>query len=374
MRQLQRIFWLGLKEILSLRRDVVMMALLVYSFSVGLAMEATGTSTSVNNAAIAFVDEDRSALSRALATAFLPPEFQAVSYVEATEVDAGLDADRFLFAVIVPPAFEADLRARRQPELQVLIDATAMQQAGIGASYIHNILTAEVSRFATRQDLTAPAKVNLVIRSAFNPNRDTVQFQGVISLINNITTLTIILTGAALMREREHGTIEHLLAMPLSAFDIALAKIWANGLVVLAASVLAMLTIVEWLLDIEIAGSRLLFLCGAVLYLFSATALGIFLATIARSMAQFALLFILAIIPLQMLSGGDTPVESQPEWLQVLTLSLPTRHFITASQAILYKGASLESVWPEFLGVTLLGLLLLAGSLLLFRRSIAVER
>ncbi len=374
MQRLQRIFWLGLKEILAIRRDVVMMALLVYSFSAGLAMEATGTSTSVNNATIAFVDEDHSALSRALSTAFLPPEFRAVSHVRESEVDAGLDADRFLFAVIVPPGFEADVRARRQPELQVLIDATAMQQAGIGANYIHNILSAEVSRFATRQDMAPPPKVDLVIRSAFNPNRDTVQYQGVISLINNITTLTIILTGAALMREREHGTIEHLLAMPLSAFDIALAKIWANGLVVLSAATVAMLTIVEWLLGIEIQGSRLLFFFGAILYLFSATALGILLATIARSMAQFALLFILAIIPLQMLSGADTPVESQPDWLQVLTLTLPSRHFISSSQAILYKGADLQSVWQEFLGVALLGLLLLAGSLLLLRRSIAVDR
>ncbi|MEQ8651970.1 MAG: ABC transporter permease [Kiloniellales bacterium] len=371
---MQRIFWLGLKEILALRRDVVMMALLAYSFSVGLVMEATGTSTSVNNAAIAFVDEDRSALSGALAGAFLPPEFQSVTFIEAPEIDPAIDADRFLFVVVVPPNFEADIRARQRPELQVLIDATAMQQAGIGASYIHSILSKEVTHFATRQDLVARPQVDLVIRSAFNPNRDTVQFQGVISLINNITTLTVILTGAALMREREHGTIEHLLAMPLSAFDIALAKIWANGLVVLTASVLAMIIIVEWLLGIQIAGSRLLFLCGAVLYLFTATALGIFLATIARSMAQFALLFILAIIPLQMLSGGETPVESQPEWLQVLTLALPTRHFITASQAILYKGASLENVWPSFAAVALLGLALFGASLLLFRRSIAMHR
>ncbi|MEO1193831.1 MAG: ABC transporter permease [Pseudomonadota bacterium] len=302
-----------MKEIFALRSDVVMMSLLVYSFSLGLAMEATGTSTAVNNAGIAFVDEDRSSLSRALASVFLPPEFQAVVFINATMVDPAMDADRFLFVVGVPPNFEANLRARRGPELQLLIDATAMQQAGIGASYIQNLLADEVSRFARRHDLGAAPQIDLIIRSAFNPNRDTVQFQGVIALINTITTLTVILTGAALMREREHGTIEHLLVMPLSALDIAIAKIWANGLVVLLASTLAMVIVVEGLLQIEIAGSRLLFFLGTVLYLFTATALGIFLATIARSMAQFALLFILAIIPLQMLSGGDTPVENQPD-------------------------------------------------------------
>ena len=374
MLRLQRIFWLGLKEMISLRRDPVMMGLLLYSFTLGLLIEATGTSTSVNNATIAFVDEDRTGISRALAAAFFPPEFQPVEYIDASEIDRVMDSGRFLFVVVVPPRFEADLRERRHPELQVLIDATAMEQAGIGASYIKNILVKEATQFATRRDLAASPAIDLIIRSVFNPNRDTVQFQSVVSLINHITILTVLLTGAALMREREHGTIEHLLAMPLTPFDIAMAKIWANGVAVLVIAMLSMVVMVEAVLGIGIAGSRTLFLAGTILYLFSATALGVFLATIARSMAQFALLFILTIMPMQLLSGGDTPVESQPDWLQTLTLILPSRHFISLSQAIIFKGAGLANVLPAFATVAALGLLLLAGSLVLFRRSITVGR
>lgn len=373
MRHAARIFWLGLKEVLSLRRDVVMMALLLYSFTLAVVTEATGVSATVNNASIAFVDEDRSALSRALAEAFFPPEFQHVEYIAAGEIDAAMDAGRYLFIVSVPPRFEADLRARRSPEVQLLIDATAMEQAGIGANYVQNILAEEVRRYAVRHELAPPLPVELVTHTAFNPNLDTVKFQAVVSLINHITIMTIILTGAALIREREHGTIEHLLAMPLSPFDIAMAKIWANGAVVLVAAGLSMLLVVEGLLGVEIAGSRLLFFAGTVLYLFSATALGIFLATIARSMAQFALLIILTIMPMQLLSGADTPIEGQPDWLQVLTLVLPSRHFIAFGQEIIYKGADLAVVWPAFAAVTGLGILLLAGSLALFRRSIAVQ-
>jgi len=366
-----RILWLGLKEVASLRRDRVLLVLLLYSFSAGIALEATGTSTSVNRASIAFVDEDRSALSRSLAAGFLAPEFQPVQALSAERIDSAMDAGRYLFVVVVPPGFEADLAAGREPEVQVLIDATAMEQAGIGAGYITSILSDEIRRFAARRDLAPPTAIDLVLHSAFNPNRDTVQFQSVVSLIHNVTMLTIILTGAALIREREHGTIEHLLAMPLTPLDIALAKIWANGVVVLLAAIVSMLVVVEGLLGVRIAGSRLLFLLGTTLYLFSATALGVFLATLARSMAQFALLVILTIIPMQLLSGGETPVESQPDWLQLLTLALPSRHFIAYSQAILFKGADLGSVWPGFLAVTLLGLALLAGSLALFRRSLA---
>lgn len=374
MAWMQRVYWLGLKEAISLRRDGVMLALLIYSFSVAIVMDATGTSSSVNNASIGFVDEDGSTLSRRLASAFLPPEFQRPVHLEAEAIDAAMDRGRYLFVVVVPPRFEADLRGGRVPPVQVLIDATAMEQAGIGHGYITNILTAEIARFALRRDRTTRPAVELVTHSAFNPNRDTVHFRSVISLISQVTTMTMILTGAAVMRERERGTIEHLLAMPLDPYDIAMAKILANAMVVLAAAVVCMLVVVEGVLDVVVAGSRLLFVLAASLYLFSAAAFGVFLATVARSMAQFALLVILAIMAILFLSGGETPVEGQPEWLRHATQLLPTRHFIDASQAIIFKGAGLESVWGELGAIVLLGLALLAGSLALFRRAVATDR
>lgn len=371
MRRLSCIFWLGLKEMMSLRRDWVMMALLVWSFTLAPIMEATGVANSVNNASIAFADEDNSPLSRALSTAFFPPEFQQVVQIEPGSGPAQMDAGRFIFVVAVPPGFEKDLRAGRRPEIQVLIDATAMEQAGIGANYISNILSAELYRFAVGVDLVNPPSVNVILRSAFNPNRDTVQFAGIVALIGQIMWLTTILTGAAMIREIEHGTIEHLLAMPLAPFDIAMAKIWANAAVVLVAAGLSLMFVMQGSLGISIAGSKMLFLFGTALFLFTATALGVFLATLARSMAQFALLVMLIVLPMLMLSGGETPVEGQPAWLQAGTLFLPSRHYMSASQAIVFKGAGLELVWREFVWMAVLGGALLLTSLMLFRRSIA---
>lgn len=370
--RLRRIFWLGLKEGAGLRRDAVMLGLLIYSFTLAIMIEATGVSASVSNASIAFVDEDRSALTRRLAAAFMPPEFQPAELIAAREIDAAMDAGRFIFVVVAPPGFEADLRARRSPTLQLLIDATAMEQAGIGAAYVVGSLTEEIARFAEAFAAPPPA-AGLVVHSAFNPDRDPVRFQGVIALIGQVTTMTIILTGAALMREREHGAVGHLLAMPLDPLDIALAKIWANAAIVLGTTAFSLLVVVEGLLGVEIAGSRLLFLGGAALYMFAVTALGVLLATLARSMAQFALLFILVVIPMQLLSGGGTPVESQPEWLRTLTLALPSRHFVDFAQAILFKGAGIATVWPAFAAITALGLALLAASLALFRRAAAAS-
>ncbi len=374
MKRLARIFWLGLKEMMSLRRDWVMIALLIWSFTLSPVMEATGVSSSVNNASIAFEDEDNSPLSRSLATAFLAPEFQPAIQIEPGTGAAQMDAGRFLFVVSIPPGLEQDILAGHAPEIQVMIDATAMEQAGIGASYITNILGNEIRRFAIGADLAAALPIDLNVRSAFNPNRDTVRFAAIVALIGQIMWLSTILTGAAMIREREHGTIEHLLAMPIAPFDIAAAKIWANAAVVLVAAALSLTFVLEGFLDVTIAGSKALFLTGTALFLFTATALGVFIATLPRSMAQSALLVMLSVLPMIMLSGGETPIEGQPDWLQVLTLALPSRHFVSLAQEIIYKGAGIETVWPEFLGVALLGIVLLTLSLLMFRRSIAHDR
>src|SRR4051794_26260939 len=143
----------------------------------------------------------------------------------------------------------------------------------------------------------------------FNANGVSSWFTSVVAIINYITLLTVVLTGAAVIREREHGTLEHLLVMPLTAFEIAMAKVWANSLVIHVATALSLFLIVRMALQVPFAGSYTLWFFGVVLYLFFATALGVFLGTLARSMAQFALLIILVIVVLQLLSGGSTPVE-----------------------------------------------------------------
>lgn len=371
MDSIARIFWLGLKEVMSLARDRAMLGLLVYAFTLGVYMDATGKAESVNNASIAVVDEDKSALSRLIAESFRPPEFQPVEEIPPATIEEAMDGGRFVFVIVVPPGFERDVLAGRSPEIQVQIDATAMEQAGLGAGYIEAILSDEIARFARGRRIATEAPVDLVVRSAFNPTRDVVAFQGIASLVAHINILSIILTGAALMREREHGTIEHLLVMPISPLEVALAKIWANMAIVLVAAILSTVLILEAFLGLTFAGSRALFLFGTILYLFSAAALGIFIASLARSMAQFALLFFLVIMPMQMLSGIDTPIESQPDWLQPLTLLLPTRHFVTFAQAIAFKGAGIDVVWPSFAALALMGIGLLALSLARFRRTMA---
>lgn len=374
MTTLLNIFWLGLKEIRSLVCDLVMVLFVVYAFTLAIYVQATGTSSEVNNASIAFVDEDGSGLSKELLNSFYPPRFQFPEMIAASEVEELMDKGQFMFVVAIPPMFESDLRAGRRPDLQLNIDATAMQQAGIGAGYIKNIITDRIASFMSRTDVVPPQPINMVVRRMFNPNGESSWFKSVVGIINQVSLLTIVLCGAAVIREREHGTLEHLLVMPLTAFEIAMAKVWANGLIILVATGLSLFLVVMKALQVPFAGSITLWFFGVVLYLFFTTALGIFLGTISRSMAQFALLIILVVMVIQLLSGGNTPVESQPQWLQYMTYFLPSRHFVSFSQVIIYRGGGIGAVWSQFLMVTGVGLAFFVYSLILFRKSIAVTK
>jgi ABC-2 type transport system permease protein len=374
MRSLLNILWLGLKEIRSFLSDAVLLLFVVYAFTLSVYTQATGTSNEVNNASIAFADEDNSPLSRELRNAFYPPRFQRPAVIGTSQVEDAMDRGRFMFVVTIPPNFESDLRAGRHPDVQVNIDATAMQQAGIGAGYIKNIINQRVSTILRRADVSPQDPVQLVVRKAFNPNGVSSWFTSVVAMINQLTLLTVVLTGAAVIREREHGTLEHLLVMPLTAFEIAIAKVWSNGLVILLATAMSLFLIVRTVLQVPFEGSTALWFLGVLLYLFFATALGIFLGTISRSMAQFALLIILVILVLMLLSGGSTPVESQPKWLQTLTYFLPSRHFVSFSQVIIYRGGGLGAVWRQFAMVGAVGLMFFAYSVSRFRKSITVAK
>ena len=369
-RNVANIYDLGVKELWSLWRDPMMLVLIVYVFTASVYTRATSMPETLHNAPIAIVDEDNSALSQRIASAFYPPQFTPPAMIDYGSVDPGMDAGQYTFALVIPPNFQRDVLARRSPALQLNVDATRMSQAFTGSGYIQQIAIGEVNEFVKRYRGAEPLPVDLALRARFNPSLDKAWFGSVVQIINHITLLSIILTGAALIREREHGTIEHLLVMPVTPAQIMLSKIWSMALVVLIASFLSLNLMVRGVLGVPIEGSIALFFAGAALSLFATTSMGIFIATLARNMPQFGMLMMLTIMPLQMLSGGTTPRESMPEIVQNIMLIAPTTHFVELSQAILYRGAGLETVWQPFLALALIGTVLFFLSLARFRKTI----
>jgi ABC-2 type transport system permease protein len=371
MRSLSNIFWLGTKELKSFLSDWVLLGFVIYSFSLAVISQAQSNSQELYHASVAIADEDHSELSRRIAHALLMPYFKPPVEVRQAEIEQLMNAGKYTFVVDIPPNFQRDVLAGRQPRLQINIDATAMVQASLGSAYMEQIFSAEIAQFLSRNEAAPLLPVNLAVRIAFNPNAMTSWFSSVMGIIGNVTLLAIILAGAALVREREHGTLDHLMVMPLSPFEIAMSKIWANAFVIAVAVALSLYFVIRLVLRVPIAGSIPLFMFGTVLYLFFATAIGLFLGTVARSMPQLGLLYMLVAVPMNILSGNATPLESMPRWLAIAMQASPSTHFVSFAQAILYRGAGLDVVWPQFLVVASIATLFLILSLMRFRAAIS---
>ena len=366
------VFHLGIKELLSLARDPVLLFLIAYSFTFSVYTPAKSAVMDVVNASIAIVDEDDSEVARDLRDALLPPQFLPADRISFRDINRDMDSGKYTFVINIPPEFQADLERNNRPDIQLISDATAMSQAGRGPSYIQQIIDYTVRPYWAGAGRAQDAPlVRLETRARFNPNMYQSWFVAINQIINNISVLAIFLTGAAVLREREHGNIEHLLVMPLRPFELMFAKIWANGLVVIVAALLSLFLIVRGAVGVPIAGSIALFSFGLGVYLFSVTALGIMLATMVRSMPQFGLLAFPVFIVMSLLSGGQTPLESMPVLLQNIMQFVPSTHFVSFSQAVLFRDADFSMVWGDLLKMFVIGAAYTAFTLTRFRKMLA---
>lgn len=369
--RLANVFRLGIKELYSLRADPILLVMIVYAFTLAVHAQATGAKTEVLNVAVGIVDEDDSELSRRIAGAILEPQFRPAIRLTPNGIDPGMNSGRFVFVLEVPPKFEFDVLAGRSPTVQIDVDATALTQAGVGASYLQNIIEQEALGYLQHREGTIISPINFVLRTAFNPNHNSEWFLAIMAVINDITMLAIVLTGSALIREREHGTVEHLLVMPVRPAEIMIAKVWANGLVIVAVAILSLWFVVHGVLRVPLAGSMLLFLAGTVLYQISVGSLGILLATFTGTMGQFGLLVIPVLVILNLLSGSATPMESMPTWLQHVMQFTPTTQFVSFAQGVLYRAAGLDIVWPQLAALAAITIVFFGVSLMRFRTTIA---
>lgn len=354
-RLLTNVWELCKKEWLSLLHDTVLMVFIVFSFSLFIYTQARGITLELKHTSVGIIDEDKSPLSERIAGALLPPYFGNVENVTPAQAEAGLDAARYSFVLRFPPRMEADVRAGKSAEAQLMVDATLVGQAQIGVNYIQDIIQQELLTYFNARALAQP-RLGLVVRGVFNQTLDSSWFAAINGMIQNVTMLAVLLTAAAVLRERESGTIEHLLVMPVSMLEISLSKVISNGLVILLATYLSIeLTIQRWI-GVDIRGSVPMFLLATTLYLFFATGLGLFLGTVSRNMPQMGLLFILTILPMNLLSGGYTPLESMPETLQKIMAMTPTANYIKLAQGILFRDASFSMIWPEMIKMTVIGI------------------
>ena len=354
MRSIKNILALSAKELRSLFSDTVLVVLIVFAFTALVHSAATGINNDVNNASVGVIDADQSVLSHRILDALQQPHFQKPVPVQREEVEELLDKGKLMFVLEFPPNFQRDVEMGREPKVQLLTDATNMAQAGLGQSYIGHIFQNELVDFLKQKDLIDEmTPVKSVATLVFNPNATDMWPAAVMEVDNMITMITLVLVGAAVIRERERGTIEHLLVMPVKSAEIVLAKIIANGLVICTIALLSMHFMVGGLLQVPLLGSLTLFALGAGLFMFSIASLAVMLATLAPTMPQYSLLMMPVYIIALMFSGSSSPRSNMPETAQWISEYWPTTQFMTLAQNVLLRGAGFDVVWPQMVAMTI---------------------
>lgn len=370
IRWFKNVLYLSNKELRSLFSDPVLLILIVYMFSIATITIANMPTTEMRNASVAVVDQDHSILSYRLRDSLIAPDFKPVQEIQQNQIDEVMDKGQYTFVLTIPPNYERDMLKGLNPQIQLLIDATAMTQAAIGASYINQIFSREIQQFLKQPNVQSP--INITSNVLYNPNYSSKWFMGTMQIVGNLTLLVLLLVGAAVIRERERGTIEHLLVMPVRSSEIATAKIIANSLILLTISILSLFFIIKGVLGVPIAHQSIpIFALGTAIFLFSIASLGILLAIIAPTMPQFGLLCIPTYLVLYLLSGANSPIENMPPLAQQLTQFSPTTIFAAYTQDVLFRGAGFNLVWQELLKMVALGSLFLGIALFQFKSMLS---
>ena len=366
MQMLKNIYYLTRKEFRSVFSDPVLIILIAYIFTMPV-YDMSRMSTDVKHAAVAVIDRDQSVLSFRIRDALQAPFFQSPKAIDPHNTDALMNKGEFTFVIEIPPNFQRDVQAGRHPQIQLLIDATSMTQAGLGSSYINQIASREINDFV---GIELPEVVKPVVHAEFNPNTESSWFMPTSQIGTMAFLLLMLLAGAAVIRERERGTIEHLLVMPVTAPELMMSKILANGVVIMISAMLSLWFVVHLSIGVPLNGSLLLYAVGLAVFLFAVSSLGIMIATLAPTMAQFGMLVLPVYIVINLFAGGSSPRVNMPQVAQDISEYWPLTQFMKFAQNILFRGAGLEIVWPQMLAMLLLGLLLLGLALLRFRKML----
>jgi ABC-2 type transport system permease protein len=371
----RRLMGLVRKEFAQIFRDRALIIILLWAFTAAVYTSGRGRSTEVTNVPTAVFDLSRGPASREFLSHLQPPYFKTVAYLEhEAQVTQWLDSGKASVVVIIPPDFQRRIDGAGQAVVQVLTDGALAMSATVSVAYVAaisgtysvSVLEQRAGRGYTLDNLPG---IDERLRVKFNPNMLSSWFAGLLELLNMFTMVSLLLTAANLVREKEHGTVEQLLVSPARAVEIFLAKIIPTIILVLALSSLSFVLVLVPVFHMPIRGSLLLFYSGASLYVFAMTSMGIAIAVVARNLAQALMIMILILQPMIFLSGAWNPPEAMTPWMRWLSMLSPLRYFIDLGYGVILKGNDLRMVAADLAGIAVLGTLLFGFSLSWFRRS-----
>lgn len=369
-----RLLTLIKKEITHLIRDKALIFILLWAFTGAVYTSGSGFTMEVRNFPTIIYDMNNTKESREIIDKFRKPYFKIISQIETEkELTEWLDSGKASMAVIIAPDFSRKINENKA-KIQVIVDGTMSISATVAIAYVSEITYGYALEVLEREKLglTAVYRNLPVIEEKttveFNPNTLSSWFMSMLEYFNMITMVCLLVTAAAMVREKEQGTIEQLLVTPVRTWEIFFAKIIPTVLSVAILSPLTIYGILKGVFGVPLRGSIFLFYLVMLFYAFAISSLGLVISTIAKNLAQSMMLMLVILIPMLFLSGAWTPPESMQAVMRNLSLLSPMRYFIDFGYSVLFKGNGIENVWHDILGIILIGGILFVFSVYRFRK------
>ncbi|MFH0963053.1 MAG: ABC transporter permease [Planctomycetota bacterium] len=374
----ERILRILTKEFIQVFRDPRMRSVVFLMPVVQLIVFGYAVTTDVRHVATAVSDLDNSVASRELVARFVNSGYFDVVAVESrpSRLLELLDRGDVQAVLRVNSGFAADLRANRSAEVQLLLDGSDSNTAGVVLSYASKIAsefsrTVLVTRLSRVQGIfQPPGAVRFQTRAWFNENLESRNYYvpGVVAIL--LTLLTLILTSMAVVREKEIGTIEQIMVTPISRVEFIIGKTLPFALIGFW-DVLLITSVAALWFHVPIRGSLLLLLFSSAVYLMTTLGVGLLISTVSRTQQQAMMTTFLFFFPANLLSGFMFPIANMPRPVQWLTLANPLRYFLVIIRGIFLKGVGISVLWPQILILALMGVLTLTLASLRFRKTVA---
>jgi len=346
-----KIFFIILaKELISFMRSVMLVVVVLYSFTVDIYIAGSGIEITPKNVGVGYVDETGGGISQKILSRLHEAEFlEPKPYLSQKALSDAIFNKEILVGIIFDSEFEKKYRQNEVANLNLLLDATAASQSLTTLSYLQNIVLDFV-----KMDIPIEIKSHKL----FNQNADNHQFMALTELLSITTMLIVILTAIAFVKEKEDGTWDIMLLMPVNPKVIILAKSMSQVLIVMIGVILSLGFVLFGSFDTPMNGSFWLFILFTFMYAFSSAGLGLFVAAVSKDVMQVAQLSIVIMMPLIFLSGAWTPVYAMHPIFQKLSIISPLRYYIEGSESLFYRGTSFIDMMPYFAGVLMLGSIL----------------
>lgn len=358
----ERVKRMLVKEFIHIFRDPKMKGVIFLMPVIQVLVFGYAVTTDVKNVATAVYDLDNSTASRELVARFEDSGYFDVVTIIETEAQVREVLDRgTVHAVLrLNKGFENELRAGRTAQLQVLLDGTDSNTAGIVLDYSariagelsHAILVKQISQL--KGVYSPPAGVDIQTRAWFNENLESRNFYvpGVIAIL--VMLITLMLTSMAVVREKEVGTMEQIMVTPITPAEFILGKSLPFALIGFADVIVITLIGVFWF-EVPIRGDLALLFLATALYLMTTLGIGLLISTVSQTQQQAMMSTFFFYFPAVLLSGFMFPIANMPTLIQWLTYGNPLRYFLVIIRGIFLKGVGPTVLWPQMLALAIMG-------------------